>query len=131
MLVTQLKKVQECLYKKPNLLIQKKQAEEEEGNFSKMENNVVKLQIKLQKQKSSTKSSTSGVMAQNAQLMQEINQLRRELHQAMVQANSNCQIDEGLMRLYEQNRATIQQLRANIRQKEKQAQNAGYLPDLQ
>eukprot|EP00703_Trepomonas_sp_PC1_P001978 JAP94628.1 WD40 and SMC domain-containing protein [Trepomonas sp. PC1] len=131
MLVQQLKIVQECLYRKPNLLIQKKQLEEEEGNFSKMENNVVKLQQKLQKQKSSTKSSTSGVMAQNAQLMQEINQLRRELHQAMVQANSNCQIDEGLMRLYEQNRATIQQLRANIRQKEKQAQNAGYLPDLQ
>lgn len=47
LLVTQLKSVQECLYKKPNLLIQKKSQEEEEGNFSKLENNVVKLQQKL------------------------------------------------------------------------------------
>lgn len=70
-------------------------------------------------------------MSQNAALLQEINQLRRELHQAMVQANSSCQIEEGAMRLYKQNVATIQQYKEEIRKKEKQAQTAGFLPDLQ
>ncbi|CAL5995866.1 WD40_repeat protein [Hexamita inflata] len=130
-LVNQIKKIQDTLIQKPNLLVQRRQLEEEEGNYSKLESNVVKLQQKVQKQKSSTKSSTSGVMAQNAQLLQEINQLRRELHQAMVQANSNCQIDEGMMKTYEQNRAEIQRLRAEIRAKERQAQTAGFLPELQ
>ena len=36
-----------------------------------------------------------------------------------------------MMRLYKQNVATIQQYREEIRKREKQAQTAGFLPDLQ
>ncbi|KAH0576386.1 WD40 repeat protein [Spironucleus salmonicida] len=131
-LVNEIKNIDMTLTQKANKLVEQREQDEVNGNFSKMEANVVKLQQKVSAQNNQTKSSTSGVMQQNALLLQEINQLRRELHQAQVQANSDCKIDEALLDRYEENRSEILRLRNVIRAKERQAKVGGaFLPDLQ
>lgn len=57
------RKIQDKLTEKSNKQMIKRKQDEDDGNYSKLERNVVKLQQKVSKQSGNQKSSTSGVMS--------------------------------------------------------------------